>query len=264
MVENPVHGYRFLLTHGRRRPLVAERERAARHRDPRRRGLQARRRARRPPDWAASSVIYQVFPDRFARSAAADERQAAGLGDPRGVGRRRRPAPAGPRRTSSTAATSTASPSTSTTSSALGVNLLYLTPGLPRPLQPPLRRAELRRGRPAARRRRGARPAGRGRARPRHPGDRRPHDQPLRRRATSGSWPRTSTRMPRRATSTTGATPSNDGYDVVARRARACPSSTGRLDGAAPPLHRRPGLGRRPAGCSRRSTSTAGASTWRT
>ena len=28
-----------------------------------------------PPDWARDAVVYQVFPDRFARSAAADERE---------------------------------------------------------------------------------------------------------------------------------------------------------------------------------------------
>lgn len=29
-----------------------------------------------PPDWSADAVVYQIFPDRFARSAAADERDA--------------------------------------------------------------------------------------------------------------------------------------------------------------------------------------------
>ena len=29
-----------------------------------------------PPEWAASSVMYQIFPDRFGRSQAADDRES--------------------------------------------------------------------------------------------------------------------------------------------------------------------------------------------
>jgi len=72
-VENPVHGYRFLifLADGTQRWLNAS-------------GLHAIETldfddfklltAEPPPVWAASSVMYQIFPDRFARSAAADSR----------------------------------------------------------------------------------------------------------------------------------------------------------------------------------------------
>ncbi len=61
----------------------------------------------------------------------------------------------------------------------LGVNLLYLTPVFPGAVEPPLRRVDVRGGRPAARRRRGARAARRGSARPGHPRHRRPHLEPL-------------------------------------------------------------------------------------
>ena len=35
-----------------------------------------------PPDWAASSVMYQIFPDRFGRSAGADGRETPAWGIP--------------------------------------------------------------------------------------------------------------------------------------------------------------------------------------
>lgn len=72
-IENPVHHYRFLLerTDGATHWLTSA---GLSHTetldvddfrivcfDP-------------PPDWGRSSVMYQVFPDRFARSAAADDR----------------------------------------------------------------------------------------------------------------------------------------------------------------------------------------------
>ena len=72
-VENPVHGYRFLITRGdgssvwlnatglhTTETLDAEDFRLVAY-DP-------------PPQWVQQTVLYQVFPDRFARSAAADVR----------------------------------------------------------------------------------------------------------------------------------------------------------------------------------------------
>ena len=53
-------GYRWLTAAGRRRP-----RRARRHR------LPAGRPTPPPPAWARDAVVYQIFPDRFARSAAA-------------------------------------------------------------------------------------------------------------------------------------------------------------------------------------------------
>ncbi|WP_243064310.1 glycoside hydrolase family 13 protein [Humibacter sp. RRB41] len=74
-IENPVHGYRFLITRGdgssvwlnatglsRTETLDADDFRIVAH--------------AAPPLWVRSSVLYQVFPDRFARSLAADSRPA--------------------------------------------------------------------------------------------------------------------------------------------------------------------------------------------
>ena len=71
-----------------------------------------------PPDWGRDGAVYQIFPDRFARSAAADERPVAGLGGAGRVGRRRRLRGLGPAHAhcSSSAATWTGSPTISTTS----------------------------------------------------------------------------------------------------------------------------------------------------
>lgn len=86
--HNPVTNYRFLLsggprqyawlngtgTHGRDVPDASD-FRLLAHDAP-------------PPDWAQGAVVYQIFPDRFARSAAADQReqpewaQPADWGDP--------------------------------------------------------------------------------------------------------------------------------------------------------------------------------------
>ena len=69
-----------------------------------------------PPAWGRSSVMYQIFPDRFARSAAADQREVPAWAKPA----RWTTSPSTRARTprcSSTAATWPASRSTSITSS---------------------------------------------------------------------------------------------------------------------------------------------------
>ena len=68
-----------------------------------------------PPAWARDAIVYQIFPDRFARSAAAD-RAGAGLGDPVRLGHASRRPRTRDTAGRSTAATSTASAATSTTS----------------------------------------------------------------------------------------------------------------------------------------------------
>ncbi|MCU1445562.1 glycoside hydrolase family 13 protein [Cryobacterium sp.] len=75
LVENPVHGYRFLLTlaDGGHRWLNASGLHDIETLDSEDFKLVAHA---APPAWAASSVMYQVFPDRFARSATAAERPA--------------------------------------------------------------------------------------------------------------------------------------------------------------------------------------------
>ena len=128
------------------------------------------------PDWHLGSVVYEIFPDRFAASGA--EYDAPGLGRAARMGRapgrtlelavrvvRRRPArhrgAARPHRVSRR------------------VGRLP-DPDLPSRHRPPLRREHLRAHRPAARRRRGPRHADEGRPRARHPGRRRPDPQPRR------------------------------------------------------------------------------------
>ena len=75
VVENPVHGYRFLLSmaDGGHWWLNASGLHDIETLDSEDFKLVAHP---APPDWAATSVMYQVFPDRFARSAAADARDA--------------------------------------------------------------------------------------------------------------------------------------------------------------------------------------------
>ncbi|WP_370296575.1 glycoside hydrolase family 13 protein [Agromyces sp. LHK192] len=72
-VENPVHGYRWLLVgeDGRQHWLSQAGLSRVETRDQDDFRLVAHEPA---PDWAAASVLYQVFPDRFARSDAAAER----------------------------------------------------------------------------------------------------------------------------------------------------------------------------------------------
>ena len=72
-VENPVHGYRWLLVgeDGRQHWLNQVGLATVEVRDHDDFRLVAHAPA---PDWAASSVLYQVFPDRFARSDASTRR----------------------------------------------------------------------------------------------------------------------------------------------------------------------------------------------
>lgn len=80
-VENPVHGYRFLvtLTGGERYWVNASGLHDIETLDTEDFKLIT---YPAPPAWAASTVLYQVFPDRFARSAAADEREAPAWAQP--------------------------------------------------------------------------------------------------------------------------------------------------------------------------------------
>jgi alpha-glucosidase len=74
-VENPVHGYRFLITRadGSSVWLNATGVWSTETLDVDDFRLIA---YDAPPQWVRSSVLYQVFPDRFARSRAADARRA--------------------------------------------------------------------------------------------------------------------------------------------------------------------------------------------
>lgn len=81
VVENPVHGYRFLIesADGATWWLNALGLSPVETRD-----VDDFRVVSFPPapEWAASSVLYQVFPDRFARSAAADARELPEWAEP--------------------------------------------------------------------------------------------------------------------------------------------------------------------------------------
>ena len=70
-VENPVHGYRFLITRGDGTSVWLNATGVWTTETP---DVDDFRLVTydAPPDWVRSSVLYQVFPDRFARSAAAD------------------------------------------------------------------------------------------------------------------------------------------------------------------------------------------------
>ncbi|NEN07636.1 glycoside hydrolase family 13 protein [Diaminobutyricibacter tongyongensis] len=72
-VENPVHGYRFLISRadGRKVWVNATGLHEIETLDSEDFKLVT---FPAPPTWVKDSVLYQVFPDRFARSAAADER----------------------------------------------------------------------------------------------------------------------------------------------------------------------------------------------
>ncbi len=73
-VHNPVTHYRFLLAGpgGRQRWLTAAG--VVEHDAPDTFDFRVSSHAA-PPEWGREAVVYQVFPDRFARSAAADERE---------------------------------------------------------------------------------------------------------------------------------------------------------------------------------------------
>ena len=74
LVENPVHGYRFQFTHvdGTQSWLNAAGWHTTEVLDYEDFKLLT---YPEPPAWATSTVMYQIFPDRFARSAAADGRE---------------------------------------------------------------------------------------------------------------------------------------------------------------------------------------------
>ena len=81
IVENPVHGYRWLFIHesGETAWLNARGLTTTEARDDEDFKLLA---YPEPPAWGRSSVMYQVFPDRFARSSAASSRQLPDWAEP--------------------------------------------------------------------------------------------------------------------------------------------------------------------------------------
>ena len=91
------------------------------------------------PPWHVESVVYQIFPDRFATSRTSMSRPPAWAMPPR-VGRAADRPWQGRRRPSSTAATCAAIEQHLDHIEALGANLVYLTPFFPADLDPPLRR----------------------------------------------------------------------------------------------------------------------------
>ncbi len=80
-VENPVHPYRFRVEvgDGSVRWLNAQ---GLHRRDPRDVDDFRLVAGNPPPAWSAPAVLYQVFPDRFARSAAADARELPAWAEP--------------------------------------------------------------------------------------------------------------------------------------------------------------------------------------
>ena len=80
-VENPVHGYRFFLSFadGSFGYLNAAGYSSGELLDAEDFKLVA---YPEPPAWAKSTVMYQIFPDRFARSSAASERQLPDWAEP--------------------------------------------------------------------------------------------------------------------------------------------------------------------------------------
>ena len=218
--HNPVTGYRFLLEGGPTSYAWLNGTGAAR-------AGRARRGDFRlvtydaPPAWALDAVVYQIFPDRFAKSrgpcTAARLGRARAAGTTRSTSGRRRD-----RAASSTAATSTASPPTWTTSSRSGRR------GLPdaRSSPPGPTTATTRRRFDAVDPVLGGdealRPAGRGLPRRGHAGHGRLHDQPHRRR------PRVVPSRPRATRTATSATSTSTRTATTSRGSgcRRCPSST--------------------------------------
>ncbi|NEM91053.1 glycoside hydrolase family 13 protein [Galbitalea soli] len=80
-VENPTHGYRWLIKmgDGRNLWLNATGMHTIETLDSEDFKLLA---YPAPPEWATSTIMYQIFPDRFARSAAADARQLPAWAEP--------------------------------------------------------------------------------------------------------------------------------------------------------------------------------------
>ena len=81
IVENPAHGYRWLFIHesGTTAWLNARGLTTTEARDDEDFTLLA---YPEPPAWGKSSVMYQIFPDRFARSSAADDRELPEWAEP--------------------------------------------------------------------------------------------------------------------------------------------------------------------------------------
>jgi alpha-glucosidase len=111
--RNPVSNYRFLLS-GRRGPRWLSAAGLVDHDVPDHGDFKLVTHAA-PPAWARDAVIYQIFPDRFARSAAADDRARCRTGRSRATGTPRSSGGARRRHASSTVATWTGSPSGWTT-----------------------------------------------------------------------------------------------------------------------------------------------------
>ena len=183
--------------------------------------LVAHARRRRRGRWDA--VVYQIFPDRFARSA--------------GPTSTRRPTGRSPRRgpTRSTSAPRAVAHQLYGGDldgitehldhlESLGVDVVYLTPFFPARSNHRYDASSLRADRPAARRRRRAAPADEGRARARHEGDGRLHDEPHGQRprvVPQGGRPGRQEQR-RSATTTSGRTATTSPGSA----SRPCPSST--------------------------------------
>ena len=80
-VENPVHGYRFLITmsDGGRVWVNTTGVHSIETLDSEDFKLVT---YPAPPEWTAATVMYQIFPDRFGRSAAADDRELPAWAQP--------------------------------------------------------------------------------------------------------------------------------------------------------------------------------------
>jgi alpha-glucosidase len=80
-IENPVHGYRFLIRMGDGRNLWVNGSGVHTIETLDSEDFKLITYAP-PPAWAASSIMYQIFPDRFARSAEADDRPLPDWAEP--------------------------------------------------------------------------------------------------------------------------------------------------------------------------------------
>jgi alpha-glucosidase len=80
-VENPVHGYRFLVKMGDGRNLWVNGTGVHTIETLDTEDFKLVTYAP-PPEWTSSSIMYQIFPDRFARSAAADSRTLPDWAEP--------------------------------------------------------------------------------------------------------------------------------------------------------------------------------------